>query len=143
MNGYDIKAVAFFNEDLDCIDPVYTVNGVDRGYFSESIAITIMIDDIPVACGGVHEVFKGSGVAWAWIDKNIPKACVRRVAMLLRKHFHEKVERHGFHRIQADVEVGLEKAERFVRFLGFESEGIMKAFGPDKQDYERYAYVRC
>ena len=35
-----------------------------------------------------------------------------------------------------------EKAVRFIKWLKFEEEGIMKKFGPDGVDYFRYAWVK-
>jgi hypothetical protein len=137
------RAVAFYNEDLDVIDPVFTVFGVDRAFFDEGPAVTIMIGDKVAGSLGISEMFKGVGVAWCLMDKHIPSKYKRRVALICKEEMHKKMERFEFHRMQADVAMGCDVAHRFVKFLGLKSEGIMKAFGPDKEDYERYALVRC
>lgn len=138
-----VRATAFFNEDLDLIDPVFTVFGVARSFFDEGPAITIMIGDKIAGSLGISKVFNGVGIAWCLMDKNIPREYKRRVALICKEEMHKKMEKFGFHRIQADVAMGCDIAHRFVKFLGLESEGSMRAFGPDKEDYERYAIVRC
>ena len=137
------KVVAFFNEDLDEIEPVFTVGDVDRGVFQEETGRTIMFGDKIAGCLGVSMIWSGVGVGWCIMDKNLTKQQRLIVGKTCKKRLPNFMDLIGIHRIQADVKNGFDVGKRFVEFLGFESEGIMKAFGPDKEDYERFALVRC
>lgn len=66
-----------------------------------------------------------------WIHKN---------ALRIVTEFMKKKE---FHRIQAvcDLRFGVQR-ENWLKRLGFEFEGIMRAYTPDKFDCARYALVR-
>jgi RimJ/RimL family protein N-acetyltransferase len=44
-------------------------------------------------------------------------------------------------RIQASVHTNDQQAIRYVEWLGFENEGLMKKYGPDGSDYYRFARV--
>jgi hypothetical protein len=45
------------------------------------------------------------------------------------------------HRLQMSVDASDVKALRYAKSLGFTSEGLMKAYGPDKRDYVRLARI--
>jgi len=45
------------------------------------------------------------------------------------------------HRLQMSVDASDVIALRYAKSLGFDSEGIMKAYGPDKRDYVRLARI--
>ena len=47
--------------------------------------------------------------------------------------------RNNVHRIQIEVRADYEAGHAFAEALGFTKEGVMKMFGPDKQDYSLYA----
>ena len=44
----------------------------------------------------------------------------------------------AYRRIQANVKADDERAVRWIRLLGFENEGLMRAFGPDGADFRRF-----
>jgi RimJ/RimL family protein N-acetyltransferase len=50
-------------------------------------------------------------------------------------------EDNDLQRIQASVHANDKQAIRYVEWLGFENEGLMKKFGPDGSDYYRFARV--
>lgn len=47
-----------------------------------------------------------------------------------------------YRRIEATVDVGFEQGHRWIKMLGFEIEGYMKAYRPDGADMLLYARVR-
>ena len=51
------------------------------------------------------------------------------------------IEENKLTRVQASVHVDDKQAVRYVEWLGFENEGLMKKFGPDGSDYYRFARV--
>jgi len=139
----EVRAVGFFNEDLALINPKWAVSGVAMAWFDEGPAVTIMIGDKVAGSLGIAKVFNGNGIAWCIMDRDIPKKYKRRVSLICKEELIKKMDRFKFHRVQADIAMSFDEGRRFVEFLGMESEGVMRAFGPDKEDYERYAMVRC
>ena len=44
-------------------------------------------------------------------------------------------------RLEADTALGFGSGSRWLRMLGFEDEGVSRAFGPDGADFRRFARV--
>jgi RimJ/RimL family protein N-acetyltransferase len=61
-----------------------------------------------------------------------------KYSSLLLDHVQEDTD---LQRIQASVHTRDKQAIRYVEWLGFENEGLMKKFGPDGSDYYRFARV--
>ena len=142
-NSDQVRAVGFFNEDLEKINPKWDVTGVTMAWFDEGPAFTIMIGKKVVGSLGIAKVFNGVGIAWCIMDRDIPGKFKRRVALICKEELVRKMDRFNFHRVQADIAMSFDDGRKFVEFVGMKSEGVMRAFGPDKEDYERYAMVRC
>lgn len=53
----------------------------------------------------------------------------------------QKLEESQAIRHQATVKVGFKRAERFLEGLGFQKEGVMRAFNPDGSDCSLYARI--
>lgn len=49
----------------------------------------------------------------------------------------------GCHRAQCDSRADHHTAHRWLECFGFLNEGPLKAFGKDRSDYVRFAYVKC
>lgn len=47
------------------------------------------------------------------------------------------------HRMALDVRQDFEAGHRFARLLGFQAEGVMRAYGPNREDHMLYARVRA
>jgi hypothetical protein len=47
----------------------------------------------------------------------------------------------GVHRVEASTAVGWLPGRRWLEMLGFECEGVMRAYGPDRRDFFRFARV--
>jgi RimJ/RimL family protein N-acetyltransferase len=54
----------------------------------------------------------------------------------------EFLENAPFRRIEATVDVGFKQGHRWIKMLGFELEGYMKAYRPDGADMLLYARIR-
>ena len=52
------------------------------------------------------------------------------------------IDDNKFFRLHASVCLNDKKALRFIKWLRFKEEGIMRKFGPDGVDYMRYAWVK-
>ncbi len=110
-------------------------------YAQCGLAYSLIHDGRTIAIAGVAFVAEGVGEAWALTDfqvKRYPLAFHRAVKSGLNTIF----ETYKLRRIQAVVLADWRVGREWLKRLGFQSEGIMEAFGPDSADYIRYAKVR-
>lgn len=102
-------------------------------------AFTLLYKDKVVGCAGVMVLWPGVGEGWfrgsPLIYEHKEKVIEASVAGF------KMIKDNGFHRIQAVVLKGWGAANRYVKTLGFEFEGEMRMYGPDKRDFLRYALV--
>ena len=64
------------------------------------------------------------------------------MARIVRLMVDRIIKENNLFRLQASVCSNDKKAVRFIKWLKFTEEGIMKKFGPDGVDYIRYAWVK-
>lgn len=97
-------------------------------------SITAYIDDRPVAIFGCVIVWSGMGEAWSLFH---PEARRYPIAMTKGANaFFDICEiLFSLHRIQITVRSNDKRAVSWARFLHFESEGLLKQYSADKQDY--------
>lgn len=100
-------------------------------------AVTLMADGRILLCCGVMRMY--AGVAELWL---MPTIYVPENPVLVGKACREFVEvvAKGLsaHRLQA-LAVADELHDRFMEFLGFETEGTFKKFDDQKRDYRMWA----
>ncbi len=95
--------------------------------------------EIVVACAGFISQTEGRTMVWAILSRMAGRSMVR---------LHRVVERalamHQFRRIETFVVEGFDAGVRWVEMLGFEREGLMRAYLEDGQNAWLYARVnRC
>ena len=103
-------------------------------------AYTAMLESKVFMIGGVYGLWKGVGEAWFVMSSMAyekPFAVAKHSSLLL-DHVQEE---NDLKRIQASVHTNDKQAVRYVEWLGFENEGLMKKYGPDGSDYYRFARV--
>lgn len=107
----------------------------------QGLAFTF-IEEKPVACIGVLELWPGVGEAWLSLSKRFeigrPSRRWAALSRLIKVEFDKAMMSH--HRIQTAIPLDFEPGHRFVRHLGFEDEGLRRKYGPDGSDY--LAFVR-
>lgn len=99
-----------------------------------------VIDGRVVGSAGFAVHFGGRAEAWCFLSDGIPmrawvalhRAVASRVAQLSAL---------GVHRVEASAAVGWLPGRRWLELLGFECEGVMRAYGPDRRDFFRFARV--
>lgn len=93
-----------------------------------------------IGCAGFAMLWPGRASAWCFLASRLPRAIWpalhRGVAARLAQ-----VPALGVHRVECEVAHGFLAGHRWVRLLGFEHEGLMRAYGPDRRDFHRYAKV--
>ena len=103
---------------------------------------TALLNDIPIALGGVYKMWDGVAEGWFIVGKhgkNFPIKLARTVRFMAKKMIND----NKLVRLQASVCLNDKKALRFIKWLNFKEEGIMRKFGPDGVDYMRYAWVKA
>lgn len=101
-------------------------------------AFTAWVDGEPAGAAGLVLIWPGVASAWAVLGREI----IAHPMTLHRKIVHGigmLREEHNLHRIQADVSEDNATAIRWIRRLGFAYEGRMPGYGPNGENYERYA----
>lgn len=106
--------------DVNILDPEHAITIVDRGL---------------VACGGVQPLWPGVGNAWMYVA---PEARVKSLVEMVISYLSQA----DFHRIQCIVQKDFSKGRRFVRWLGFHREAVLRKYTSDKKDVVLYAMVR-
>jgi len=140
-----IDAVAFEPGHLAgfAADAVFASDRHDREAASVAAgpAWTLRLDGRPVACGGIVLLWRGVGEAWSLSASGLGGRALA-VHRLVAERLAAAEREHGLHRIQASVHIDNRRGRRWVAALGFEEEGIMKAYGPAGDDFVRVARRR-
>jgi len=104
-------------------------------------SVSIYSGDKLIMLAGIVPMWCGVGELWALVDEDImtyyrrdPRAFIKAVRMWMALT--------PYHRVQTPVREGFDAGTRFARFFGFKPEGLMTAYGPKRENYFRYAYVR-
>lgn len=100
-----------------------------------------LLDDKPIAIGGVHKLWDGVAEGWFIMGK-YGKYYPIRLARIVKIMVKTMINDNKLFRLQASVCLNDKKALRFAKWLQFKEEGIMHKFGPDGVDYMRYAWVK-
>jgi RimJ/RimL family protein N-acetyltransferase len=106
------------------------------------LARSLVLDGDVVAAAGVLEKWPGVGEAWVWLDQDVVDHHAWSFARTVKYELLPIADKK-FGRIWAPVDVGNEKAIRFIQWLEFELEfdTPLKRYGLDaKGDY--WSYVR-
>lgn len=90
-----------------------------------------------IAIAGIAERWEGNGTAFALVSCDAGRhmrVVVRAIAGFL--------EQAPWRRIEAAVDVGFDAGERMMRMLGFEREGLARAYTPTGGDCWIYARIK-
>lgn len=93
-----------------------------------------------IGCAGVALLWPGRAHAWCWLACDIPitawpaihRAVMRRLAQLPAL---------GIRRLEAEAAFDFRAGNRWLRMLGFQDEGLARAFSPCGRDFVRYARI--
>ena len=138
-----LKIKKFEKEDLNMIETNFHFPESSKAaMMKESClsAYTAMQESRVFMIGGVYGLWENVGEAWFMMSKyayDMPRSAAKYSSLLL-DHVEEE---NNLQRIQASVHAGDKQAIRYVEWLGFQKEGLMKKFGPDGSDYYRFARV--
>lgn len=89
-----------------------------------------------VMCAGVLPIWEGRGLAWALLS-----ASAGRVMLALTRATLRFLKVCRYRRVETHVEVEFAAGHQWMRMLGFEREGCMRAYSPDGRDCDLYARI--
>jgi RimJ/RimL family protein N-acetyltransferase len=114
---------------------------LDQGDFARCAWTLVRADDesaTVLACGGWSFLWEGVALAWLVLGRDADGADLRRIARLARAKLAECSARRLETTVRVDFPIGV----RFLEWLGFEVEGVLRAFGPDGASHLMMARVR-
>jgi hypothetical protein len=104
------------------------------------LAFTGLVDDKPIFAAGMKPIWKGVAEGWVLATAKVWDHPLL-VARAIKKDFARVAKQHGLWRVQTAVRSNFDQGLKFAKWLGLEDEGIMKQYGFDKTDHNRYARI--
>jgi hypothetical protein len=101
-----------------------------------SLARTLLVDGVPMACAGLIELWRGRAYAWAYLSEGW-----ERFARAVHRACLDNLQACRWRRVEMAVDVRYPQGKRWAWHLGFEFEGVARAFTPDGRDCEIWARV--
>jgi len=111
-------------------------------YFLKEIGMSFtgLVNNKPIAAGGVFHLWDGVAEGWVLATKEIYK-----YPIFCAKHIKRRTEiiikANNIKRLQTSVKADCDVAVRFAKWMGLKEEGLMKSYGPDGSDFIRFAKV--
>ena len=110
------------------------------GYLVPGSSMAVIDNNKPVAAFGIFPLWDGVGEAWMIPSKYHLEKPIS-LARHLKKGFFEIAENMKLRRAQAAVKDSYDMGSKLLKFVGFEFEGDMPQYGPDGNDYKRFAVL--
>jgi hypothetical protein len=104
------------------------------------MSFTGMLDNKPIAAGGVFPLWDGVAEGWVLATKKI-NAYPITFSKVIKLRTEMMLKNNNFKRLQTSVKADCAVAIRFAKFLGLKEEGLMKNYGPDGADFYRFARI--
>ena len=96
-------------------------------------SVTLMVDGLPVVCGGTIELWPGRSQAWTFVSN------VAGPHLLMATKTAQKMLRAVPGRVEMTVVKDFVNGHRWARMLGFEVETpLLRAYGPRGEDHVGY-----
>ena len=111
-------------------------------YFLKEVGMSFtgLVDNKPIAVGGVFHLWDGVAEGWVLATKEIykyPVFCAKHI----KKRTEMLIKNNNIKRLQTSVKADCEMAIRFAKWLGLKPEGVMKSYGPAGEDFIRFARI--
>jgi hypothetical protein len=100
------------------------------------LARTALLDGQPLAIAGLTELWPGRAFAWAYLAEGW-----ERHAKTVHRAVLAALRASRWRRVEAAIDVRYSAARRWISALGFDFEGVARAFTPDGRDCEIWARV--
>jgi len=106
-------------------------------YATPGASWTVWADTEIIFCGGILPLWPGRGYAWSILTE---RAGLHFIGLhrVVRHYLNES----SLKRIEATVDADFLAGHRWIRALGFEFEGVLRAYNPNGSDSVLYARIR-
>ena len=126
------------NDKLMDIDASFKENRID--FAMAGLAFTLLDNNVPVCSGGIIPTWLGNAQGWVISSKRIFRNKVK-ASRLIKERTDLLCANNKIWRLQTAVKADFKIGIRFAEFLGFNKEGLMIGYGPDKTDYYLMARI--
>lgn len=135
-----IETRALTKKDIESLslDPLHKEMLALNGINEMSFALTH--ENNVLACCGILQYWEGVGESWIELADGAEKYSALPGAV--RDILNETQDLYCLHRVVSTVRADNPKDIRFVQWLGYEWEGLMRKHGVDGSDYHLYARVK-
>lgn len=114
--------------------------GTDYESICSNDGYAVLMDGRPVIAGGVIEMHQGRGLLWCVMAQDAGRV-LRRLTRLVQLYI-SLLTSVQYHRLELTTQADFKPANRWAALLGFNNEGLMRGYGPDKKDHYLWARVR-
>ena len=126
------------NDKLMDIDASFKENRID--FAMAGLAFTLLDNNVPICSGGIIPTWMGNAQGWVISSKRIFRNKIK-ASRLIRERTDLLCANNKIWRLQTAVKADFKIGIRFAEFLGFNKEGLMVGYGPDKTDYYLMARI--
>ena len=126
------------NDKLMDIDASFKENRID--FAMAGLAFTLLDDNVPICSGGIVPTWLGNAQGWVISSKRIFRNKIK-ASRLIKQRTDLLCANNKIWRLQTAVKADFKIGIRFAEFLGFNKEGLMVGYGPDKTDYYLMARI--
>ena len=126
------------NDKLMDYDATFKENRID--FAMAGLSFTLLDNNVPICSGGIIPTWLGNAQGWVISSKRIFKNKIK-AARLIKERTDLICANNKIWRLQTAVKANFNTGIRFAEFLGFNKEGLMRGYGPDKTDYYLMARI--
>lgn len=124
----------FNHKEISVLSNVYEVKSLISCQAQMGVAFTAFRHNRAIAIMGIVNIWPGVGEMWSVFDeeaRSIPATMLRAGTS-----FSDIAIRYlQLHRLQITVRTDDNRAFRYAKAIGFETESVMRKYGPDQVDY--------
>lgn len=113
----------------------------DKSALLNGASYTMLLNGEPVGIGGVQIVWNGVGEAWVFFKPELWTANKKTLFRVVRNYLDKIIKDHYLHRVQILVLEGHIQGERLAKHLDFEHEGLMRQYGQQAENFNRFALI--
>lgn len=102
---------------------------------------TVIFEDCIVGVGGLMVLWEGVGELWLMLTADCKKHGFYGIIALsaIKDKMEELIENNNLRRAQATIRTDFPQAIKMIESFGFEREGLLKQYCPDKGNVYMYA----
>ena len=126
------------HDKLMDIDASFKENRID--FAMAGLSFTLLDNNVPICSGGIIPTWLGNAQGWVISSKRIFRNKVK-ASRLIKERTDLLCANNKIWRLQTAVKADFKIGIRFAEFLGFNKEGLMIGYGPDKTDYYLMARI--